>query len=112
MAGGELIIGILISFTGTTIGNYGMNLQKYSFFVKERDPDAEGADRRQRITWSMGFACFVLGQLGILISLGFVDQATAAIFSNVALISNAIFARYFFNEVFTRRDFVRAPSPK
>jgi drug/metabolite transporter (DMT)-like permease len=106
MSGTELATGILLSFTGTTICNYGMNLQKYSFFVKEQDPDAVGAARKQYITWSLGFGCFVFGQLGILISLGFVDQATAAIFSNVALISNAFFARYFFQEVFTARDLV------
>jgi hypothetical protein len=106
MSGTELATGILLSFTGTTICNYGMNLQKYSFFVKEKYPEAPGAARRQGVTWSLGFACFVFGQLGILISLGFVDQATAAIFSNVALISNAFFARYFFQEVFTSRDLV------
>ena len=74
--------------------------------MKERNPNSPGAIRRQHLTWALGFGCFALGQLGILISLGFVDQATAAIFSNVALISNSVFARYFFREVFTSRDFV------
>jgi drug/metabolite transporter (DMT)-like permease len=103
MGGGEFIVGITISFVGTTICNYGMNLQKYSFYIVEQNPEAGG--RKQKCYWALGFACFVFGQIGILASLGFVDQATAAIFSNVALISNSLFARYFFNEVFTKRDF-------
>jgi drug/metabolite transporter (DMT)-like permease len=106
MGSSELVIGIVLSFSATTVANFGMNLQKYSFFVQEKNPEAAGATKQQQRTWTLGFLFFVVGQIGILASLGFVDQATAAIFSNVALISNAGFARYFFGEVLTKRDLV------
>jgi hypothetical protein len=106
MGSSELAIGIIISFVATTTANYGMNLQKYSFFAQEQNPDAPGAGTKQRRMWICGFSFFVVGQIGILVSLGFIDQATAAIFSNVALISNAAFARYFFAEQLTKRDII------
>ena len=33
---GEFILGCIISFAGTTVGNYGMNLMKYASFKKAR----------------------------------------------------------------------------
>ena len=54
MGNPEFLLGIILSFVGTTVCNFGMTLQKYSFFVQEHNPDAPDAAYRQRRTWAIG----------------------------------------------------------
>jgi hypothetical protein len=89
----------IVDFMPEGAGNL---IKAHLLTVAERKAPLEG---EERCTWVLGFSCFVAGQAGILASLGFIDQATSAIFSNVALVTNSIFARYFFNEQFTQADF-------
>ena len=100
----ELLVGILLAFGGSTIANLGMNLQKLSH---ERNAGLPGEEQRsylKRPLWVLGFAVFLLGQVALMASLGFADQATCSVLGNLALISNACFARCFFGELFTKFD--------
>eukprot|EP00937_MAST-01D_sp_MAST-1D-sp2_P001828 g1828.t1 len=79
-------------------------MQKLSHLKNALLPKHQQRPYGRRAGWVLGFAVFIAGQVAIMSSLAFADQATCSVLSTLALISNAIFARCFFGEPFTRLD--------
>eukprot|EP00936_MAST-01D_sp_MAST-1D-sp1_P001238 g1238.t1 len=103
---GELAAGIFLSFGGSTLANLGMVLQKRSHMIDAKRPKHQRRPYIKRKGWVFGFVVFVLGQAAIMSSFGFIDQATCAVLTSLALVSNAFFARCFFDEQLTRSDVI------
>ena len=101
---GELAAGIFLSFGGSTLANLGMVLQKRSHMIDAKRPTHQRRPYVKRKGWVFGFVIFIVGQAAIMASFGFIDQATCAVLTSLALVSNAFFARCFFDEQLTRSD--------
>ena len=104
MGESEFIMGFLLAFGGGTLANLGMNIQKLSHKRDDAKPPSSRTMYAKRPLWLFGFLLFFGGQLSLLGSLAFADQATCSVLGTLALVSNAVFARLLFGELFTRLD--------
>lgn len=57
-------------------------------------------DRR----WILGFVCMTVASFSVLVNYSILDQSRASAFSSLTIVSNAIMAKYYLREEFTRYD--------
>ena len=98
------LIGVFFSLVGSTVLNVGVNTQKFSHNANERLPLAMRRPYWKQRRWLLGFALFLLGNVGDFIALGMASPSIITPLGSVSLISNSIIAYKFLGETYTRRD--------
>lgn len=100
---GDMLIGVLLQLTGTTLTVLGLNGQKYGHMWGENQ-EALGKEKPKTLAknwrWVLGFAAFFIGQFTEWAAQGFASQEVCVSLSNVSLCTNAIIATCFFGEEF------------
>jgi hypothetical protein len=99
---GDMLIGVLLQLTGTTLTVLGLNGQKYGHMWGEEQKEQHGEAPKlsKNWRWGLGFAGFFIGQFTEWAAQGFASQEVCVSLSNVSLVTNAVVASVIFGETF------------
>ena len=105
---GAVFISILVACCNST----GMGLQKrvHLELASARDaaPAAPRAAYWKDPRWAVGLVCMFLASMLVLVNYSLLDQSRASAFSSLTIVSNAVMAKFYLRETFTRYDAVSA----
>ncbi|ETV81337.1 hypothetical protein H257_05884 [Aphanomyces astaci] len=102
----NLFIGIGICLIGSTISNFGLNIQKYSFMLQQHLPDHERKPYNTQWRWWLGFAGVGIGSVADFAALSFAAQSIIMPIGAFTLVCNIFFAHYWLKEKLTRNDLI------
>eukprot|EP00697_Spironema_sp_BW2_P009448 gnl/Spiro4/24315_TR12078_c0_g1_i1.p1 gnl/Spiro4/24315_TR12078_c0_g1~~gnl/Spiro4/24315_TR12078_c0_g1_i1.p1 ORF type:complete len:599 (+),score=138.18 gnl/Spiro4/24315_TR12078_c0_g1_i1:90-1886(+) len=100
----QWILGAFLSIGGTTIANFGINIQKYSHTKNTALPEYEQKSFFMQPVWVLGFVFLILGNLADVIALTFAPQSLLAPLGFVGLAVNPVFSVWLNGEKFTYWD--------
>ena len=103
----SLLIGVSIALIGTTVSNFGVNLQKYAQIRLLALPPEERVSFFKYPFWIVGFVVALIGNiLTAIIALSFVPQSIVAPIYSFTLVANLFWAKVFLKETFAKTDFI------
>ncbi|ETV95553.1 hypothetical protein H310_10995 [Aphanomyces invadans] len=102
----SLFVGITICLVGSTVSNFGLNIQKYSFMLQQHLPDHERKPYNTQWRWWLGFFGVGLGSVADFAALSFAAQSIIMPIGAFTLVCNIFFAHYWLKEKLTRNDLI------
>ena len=101
------LIGVFIALVGTTVMNFGLNLEKYAQIKLLARPPEERISMYKYPLWLFGVFTSLMGNIiaGIL-GLAFAPQSTISPIYSFTLVANLFWARVFLKESFQKTDFI------
>ncbi|ETV95550.1 hypothetical protein, variant [Aphanomyces invadans] len=100
----DLMTGIAMCLVGTTISNFGLNIQKYSFIVQERLPEHERKPYNTQWRWWLGLFGIAVGSIADFAALTYAAQSIIAPVGAFTLVANIFFAHYWLRERLSHND--------
>ncbi|CAK4607863.1 unnamed protein product [Aphanomyces euteiches] len=117
----DLMTGIAMCLVGTTVSNFvrllpdechanyhcceqGLNIQKYSFILQERQPEHERKPYNTQWRWWLGLLGVAIGSIADFAALTYAAQSIIAPVGAFTLVANIFFAHYWLRERLGRND--------
>ena len=101
------IAAVFISIIVACCNSTGMGLQKRVHLELASAPPAAGKRRSaywRDPRWAVGLVCMFLASMLVLVNYSLLDQSRASAFSSLTIVSNAVMAKFYLKESFTRYD--------
>jgi len=100
-----LILGVLFIMVACMISSLGENLQKYSFLCEAKFVETDKRIYCCQPRWVAGLMLVWLGNIGVLIALGFAPQSLVTpVGGGFTMVANVFYAHFLLKEPFQRRD--------
>ncbi|OQR93792.1 pre-mRNA cleavage complex II protein Clp1 [Thraustotheca clavata] len=100
----DLATGICVCLIGTTLSNFGLNIQKFSFTIEQHLPEADRRPYTSIWQWWVGLSCVIIGSIGDFAALSFAAQSVIMPVGSFTLVANIFFAHFWLKERLTWND--------